>query len=118
MRRTALTTLAVLASVAFRGRWAETSQHMSFVYQGTDRQMSCHRRMYVDYNHGTSRKACSLQCTAQELALMIDRTPKSLMVAVDGPKKTERLGQFHLDYRRSKARHYVQKNQVSLREQI
>ncbi len=43
--------------------------------------------MYIEYDNSTSFGFCSLHCAALDLALMIDKMPKSIMVADYGSKK-------------------------------
>ncbi len=56
-------------------------------YCGMDRQVFSHSRMYIEYDDSTSFGFWSLHCAALDLALMIDKTPKSIMVADYGSKK-------------------------------
>jgi hypothetical protein len=53
-----------------------------------DRKTFAHSRMLVTYEDGSSMGTCSLHCTAVELALNIDKTPKSIEV---GDFKTKKL---------------------------
>jgi len=57
-------------------------------YCGMDRKTFAHSRMLVTYEDGSSMGTCSLHCTAVELALNIDKTPKSIEV---GDFKTRKL---------------------------
>jgi hypothetical protein len=53
-----------------------------------DRNMFAHSRMLVTYEDGSSTGTCSLHCAAVDLALKIDKTPKSIEV---GDFKTKKL---------------------------
>lgn len=57
-------------------------------YCGMDRNMYTHSRMLVTYEDGSTMGACSLHCLAVELALNIDKTPKSIEV---GDYKTKKM---------------------------
>jgi len=57
-------------------------------YCGMDRHVYAHSRMLVTYEDGSSMGTCSLHCLAVELALNIDKTPKSIEV---GDYKTKNL---------------------------
>jgi hypothetical protein len=52
-----------------------------------DREKFAHSRMLVTYEDGSSMGACSLHCLAVDLALNIDKTPKSIEVADFNTKK-------------------------------
>jgi hypothetical protein len=45
-----------------------------------DREKFAHSRMLVEYEDGTSLGTCSLHCLAVELAIHIDKTPKTTLV--------------------------------------
>jgi hypothetical protein len=49
-------------------------------YCGMDREKFAHSRMLVEYEDGTSLGTCSLHCLAVELAIHIDKTPKTTLV--------------------------------------
>ena len=57
-------------------------------YCGMDRNTFAHSRMLVTYEDGSSTGTCSLHCAAVDLALKIDKTPKSIEV---GDFKTKKL---------------------------
>ena len=57
-------------------------------YCGMDRKAFAHSRMLVTYEDGSTMGTCSLHCTAIELALIIDKTPKTIEV---GDYKTKKL---------------------------
>jgi copper chaperone NosL len=49
-------------------------------YCGMNRETFAHSRMFTEYSDGTKEGTCSLHCTAVDLALNLDRTPKSIQV--------------------------------------
>ena len=55
--------------------------HPACKYCGMDREKFAHSRMLIEYEDGTSVGACSLHCAAVELAVNMDKTPKSILVA-------------------------------------
>jgi copper chaperone NosL len=52
-----------------------------------DRHKFAHSAMLIEYEDGTTTATCSLHCTAVELAINIDKTPRKLMVGDYGTKK-------------------------------
>jgi copper chaperone NosL len=50
-------------------------------YCGMDRAKYAPSRMVVEFDDGTKLHACSLHCTAVDLATQIDRTPVAIQVA-------------------------------------
>ena len=66
----------------------DVAKQASCKYCGMDRKTFAHSRMFVTYEDGSSMGTCSLHCTAIELALNIDKTPKSIEV---GDFKTKKL---------------------------
>jgi hypothetical protein len=52
-----------------------------------DRQQYAHSRFLTEYDDGTSFGACSIHCAAVDVALNIDKTPKSYKVGDYGTKK-------------------------------
>lgn len=55
-------------------------------YCGMNRGMFAHSRMLTDYSDGSKEGTCSLHCTAVDLALNLDKTPKSIQVGDYGTK--------------------------------
>ena len=49
-------------------------------YCGMDRAKFAHSRVLLSYDDGTTIGTCSLHCAAVDLALNIDKTPKSIQV--------------------------------------
>ena len=66
----------------------DVAKQASCKYCGMDRKTFAHSRMLVSYEDGSSMGTCSLHCTAVELALNIDKTPRSIEV---GDFKTKKL---------------------------
>jgi copper chaperone NosL len=66
----------------------DVAKQASCKYCGMDRNTFAHSRMLVTYEDGSSMGTCSLHCTAVELAINIDKTPKSIEV---GDFKTKKL---------------------------
>jgi copper chaperone NosL len=55
-------------------------------YCGMDRQQYAHSRVFIEYDDGTSIGLCCIHCAGVELALQIDKTPKTIMVGDYGSK--------------------------------
>jgi len=53
---------------------------------GMDRDMFSHSRMLIEYSDGTKMGTCSLHCSAVDLALNLDKTPKMIQVGDYGTK--------------------------------
>lgn len=49
-------------------------------YCGMNRQQYAHSRIFVEYDDGTAEGFCSVHCLAVDLAVNIDKFPKSIMV--------------------------------------
>jgi copper chaperone NosL len=64
--------------------WAQTGEdlslHKSCLYCGMDRGQFNFSRMLVEYDDGSVAAFCSLHCAAVDLAVHIDKTPKSIRV--------------------------------------
>jgi nitrous oxide reductase accessory protein NosL len=65
----------------------DIQKNKSCKYCGMDREKFSHTRMLIEYDDGTTVGTCSIHCTAVDLALNIDKTPKSVQVADAGSKK-------------------------------
>jgi len=65
----------------------DLKQHPSCKYCGMDREKFGHSRMLIEYDDGTSVGTCSLHCMSVELAMTIDKTPKSIMVGDMGTRR-------------------------------
>ena len=55
-------------------------------YCGMNREMFAHSRMLTEYSDATKEGTCSLHCAAVDLALNLDKTPKSIQVGDYGTK--------------------------------
>lgn len=55
-------------------------------YCGMDRKTFGHSRMLLTYDDGSEFGACSLHCVAVDLALNIDKTPKTIQVGDFGTR--------------------------------
>jgi nitrous oxide reductase accessory protein NosL len=75
----------LLIAIVFIGTYAlaqqDVDQHGSCKYCGMDRKLFAHSRMLLVYEDGTELGSCSLHCVAVDLALNIDKTPKTIQVA-------------------------------------
>lgn len=49
-------------------------------YCGMNRETFAHSRMLTEYSDATKEGTCSLHCTAVDLALNLDKTPKAILV--------------------------------------
>ena len=65
----------------------DIKQHPSCSHCGMDRAKFAHTRMYVEYDDGSKLGTCSLRCTAVDLALFIDKAPKTMWVGDFNTKK-------------------------------
>ncbi|MEE9910456.1 MAG: nitrous oxide reductase accessory protein NosL [Deltaproteobacteria bacterium] len=70
--------LFMMAGSAFADE--DIKAHPTCVYCGMDRQQFAHSRMIIEYEDGTVVPFCSIHCAAVDLALKIEKTPKSIMV--------------------------------------
>ena len=72
--------LLFLGCLSFATDLPDVGKHQSCSYCGMDRGKFAHSRMLVEYDDGTSFGACSLHCTAVNLATSIDKTPRMIEV--------------------------------------
>ena len=77
--------LALAIAVVFTGTFAlaqqDVEKHPNCKYCGMDRKMFAHSRMLLVYEDGSELGACSLHCVAVDMALNIDKMPKTIQVA-------------------------------------
>ena len=66
----------------------DIKKHASCKYCGMDRKEFGHARILIEYDDGTTEGTCSLHCAAIDLALNIDKTPRTILV---GDFKTREL---------------------------
>lgn len=79
--------LAATAAVAFAQKAEDIQKHPMCTYCGMDREQFAHSRFLISYDDGTAFGACSVHCAAVDMALNIDKTPKSIQVGDYGTKK-------------------------------
>lgn len=84
MKRT-LISLALVTALCFCLTGTSFSQqdiqrHPACKYCGMDRQQFAHSRVFIEYEDGASMGTCSIHCAAVELALQIDKKPKTIAV--------------------------------------
>jgi copper chaperone NosL len=73
--------LTLLAGAFFLAQAQEDIQKIaSCKYCGMDRAKFAQSRMLIEYEDGTSVGTCSIHCVAVDLALNIDKTPKTIGV--------------------------------------
>jgi copper chaperone NosL len=65
----------------------DVSKHKACPHCGMDRGQFAHSRMLIVYDDGTEVGACSLHCAAIDLAINIDKTPKTIYVGDFNTKK-------------------------------
>jgi copper chaperone NosL len=84
MRRKGLCCLLLaLCLLTGSALWAldpDVKEIPSCKYCGMNRETFAHSRMLTEYSDGMKEGTCSLHCTAVDLALNLDRTPKSIQV--------------------------------------
>ncbi len=56
-------------------------------YCGMNREMFAHSRMLIEYDDNTREGLCSLHCAAVDLALNLDKAPKTIQVGDYGTKR-------------------------------
>jgi nitrous oxide reductase accessory protein NosL len=74
--------LVVAALLIGTFAWAQQDidKHPTCKYCGMDRKMFAHSRMLLIYEDGSELGTCSLHCVAVDLALNIDKMPKTIQV--------------------------------------
>lgn len=86
-----LSVAALVACLAVPVAWAEppgdVAHAPSCKHCGMDRDRFGHSRMTIEYEDGKMVGTCSLHCTALELALSLDGTPKAIKVADMGTRQ-------------------------------
>lgn len=88
MKRKIFAIAVVLAAAAFTVFAQEDiKQSPECKHCGMDREKFSHTRMHIEYDDGTAVGTCSLHCSAVDLALTIDKTPKVIWVADYQSKK-------------------------------
>jgi hypothetical protein len=83
--------MAVILLCLFVAGWVfaqeDVKKYPSCKYCGMDREKFSHSRILIEYDDGTTEGMCSLHCAALDLAIHIDKTPKSIGVGDYGSKK-------------------------------
>lgn len=91
MKRMALCSmLAVFCLSLGSPLWAldnDVKETPSCKYCGMNRETFAHSRMLIEYNDGTKEGTCSLHCAAVDLALNLDKAPKTIGVGDYGTKE-------------------------------
>lgn len=64
----------------------DIQQSPSCKYCGMNREMFAHSRMLIEYDDGSKMGTCSLHCAIVDLALNLDKNPKSIWVGDYGTK--------------------------------
>jgi copper chaperone NosL len=77
----------------------DVTKHPSCPYCGMDRAKFAYSRVLVEYDDGSAFGACSLHCAAIDLAVHMDKSPKSVLVGdyhtrqlIDAEKATWVIG--------------------------
>jgi copper chaperone NosL len=81
--------LMVLCLLAGSALWAldkDVKEIPACKYCGMNRETFAHSRMVIEYSDGTIMGTCSIHCTAVDLAVSLDKTPKAIRVADYGTK--------------------------------
>jgi hypothetical protein len=73
--------IAMLFTGTFAIAQQDVDKHPGCKYCGMDRKMFSFSRMLLVYEDGLELGTCSLHCVAVDLALNIDKTPKTTQVA-------------------------------------
>jgi len=60
---------------------ADTAKHPSCRICGMDREKWNFSRVYLEYDDGSTEGACSIHCAAVDLAVNLDKSPKTVWVA-------------------------------------
>jgi copper chaperone NosL len=71
---------AMMFTGAFAIAQQDVDKHAACKYCGMDRKMFAHSRMLLIYEDGSELGTCSLHCVAVDLALNIDKMPKTIQV--------------------------------------
>jgi copper chaperone NosL len=91
MKKTSIwSMLLVLGLICGGAFWAfanDAKEIPACKYCGMNREMFAHSRMLIEYDDGTVVGTCSLHCAALDLALNLDKTPKSIRVGDFGTKE-------------------------------
>jgi nitrous oxide reductase accessory protein NosL len=96
-RRNAMIRKAMLAAVALSlflspvgsalAADDDIAKHPSCKFCGMDREKWNFSRVYLEYDDGSTEGTCSIHCAAVDLALNLDKSPKTIWVADYGTKQ-------------------------------
>jgi nitrous oxide reductase accessory protein NosL len=92
MTRNALLVAAVLSLLlvpvgSVLGADADIAKHQSCKFCGMDREKWNFSRVYLEYDDASTEGTCSIHCAAVDLALNLDKSPKTIWVADYGTKQ-------------------------------
>lgn len=73
--------LIVAAGYIHAADLSDIERHKTCKLCGMDRKTYKHSRVLIEYDNGTAQGFCSLHCAAANLAVLLDKTPKSIKVA-------------------------------------
>ncbi len=68
------------APMVFAQDQEDIQKYPSCKYCGMDRGKFAHSRVIIEYDDGSALATCSIHCAAVDLAINIDKTPKSIFV--------------------------------------
>ena len=77
----------VLAPLAALAADADIDKHKSCKFCGMDREKWNFSRVYLEYDDGSTEGTCSIHCAAVDLALNLDKAPKTIWVADFGTRQ-------------------------------
>lgn len=86
-RWTVLAVVSCLLLTAYAFAQEDITKHKACKYCGMDREKFAHTRMLIEYEDGTAVATCSIHCSAVDLAISIDKTPKIIWVGDYGTKE-------------------------------
>ncbi|MHB8770462.1 MAG: nitrous oxide reductase accessory protein NosL [Syntrophales bacterium] len=91
MKRMALCViLALFCLLSGSALWAlddDIKEIPACKYCGMNRETYAHSRMHIDYSDNSKEGLCSLHCASVDLALNLDKAPKTIGVGDYGTKK-------------------------------
>jgi copper chaperone NosL len=81
MKKLSIAAVAVfLLSAVWVFAHEDIGKHAACHLCGMDRTKFAHSRVLIEYDDGTTAGTCSVHCTAIDLAVNIDKTPKAIKV--------------------------------------
>ena len=123
MRKHLLGLMAIVL-ILFTGNLIEAraqediQKYPSCKYCGMDRQKFAHSRMLIEYSDGSAVGFCSIHCAAVDLALNIDKTPKTIQVgdfntkqSIDAEKAVWVIGGSKMGVMTKRAKWAFEKNE-------